>query len=220
MSVPPVGIVSPTDSPPMPKPGNPSAAVAAALLVTGCGDSTTGIGPGNQLEIQNEVDQFQFAFVHPVGSAGGEYFGEVVPRLGRVAAFVARGLDLGAVQTDPSLPTGTVDVDASDPNAPTYVIHQPVAWDALELDDALRGLAGRADAVCFGTLAQRDARSRACIHGFLEAAAHAFRLYDVNLRQHYHDRAWVERSLQAADAVKLNEDEVAAVATMLGASPS
>jgi hypothetical protein len=38
-------------------------AVAAALFATGCGDSSTGIGPGNQLEIQNQVDQFQFQLI-------------------------------------------------------------------------------------------------------------------------------------------------------------
>lgn len=38
-------------------------ALATALFVTGCGDSSTGIGPGNQLEIQNEVDQFQFQLI-------------------------------------------------------------------------------------------------------------------------------------------------------------
>lgn len=38
-------------------------AVAAALFVAGCGDSSTGIGPGNQLEVQNRVDQFQFQLI-------------------------------------------------------------------------------------------------------------------------------------------------------------
>ncbi|MFH2009914.1 MAG: radical SAM protein [bacterium] len=40
------------------------------------------------------VDQYQFAFVHPVGTAG-EDFHSVVPRLSLVAAYVAKGLDLG-----------------------------------------------------------------------------------------------------------------------------
>jgi len=35
-------------------------ALAGSLLVTGCGDSSTGIGPENQLEVMNAVDQFQF----------------------------------------------------------------------------------------------------------------------------------------------------------------
>jgi len=35
-------------------------AVTGTLLVAGCEDSSTGIGPENQLEVTNAVDQFQF----------------------------------------------------------------------------------------------------------------------------------------------------------------
>jgi hypothetical protein len=34
--------------------------LTGALLLTGCEDSSTGIGPENQLEVTNMVDQFQF----------------------------------------------------------------------------------------------------------------------------------------------------------------
>jgi len=34
--------------------------LAGILLVTGCGDSSTGIGSENQLEVTNALDQFQF----------------------------------------------------------------------------------------------------------------------------------------------------------------
>jgi len=40
------------------------------------------------------VDQYQLAFVHPVGSAGTDFY-SVVPRLSLVAAHVAAGLDVG-----------------------------------------------------------------------------------------------------------------------------
>ncbi len=35
-------------------------AVTGTLLLTGCGDSSNGIGPENQLEVTNAQDQFQF----------------------------------------------------------------------------------------------------------------------------------------------------------------
>jgi fructokinase len=127
-----------------------------------------------------------------------------------------QGLDLEFVQADRELPTGWVDVDTTDPNAPRYTIHQPVAWDAVELRADLVDLAARADAICYGTLFQRDSRSRTSLHGFLDAAGDAFRLYDVNLRQDYYDRAWIEPSLRAANAVKLNEGEVEEIARVLG----
>ena len=40
------------------------------------------------------------------------------------------------------------------------------AWDFIPTQEALTALAGRADAVCFGSLGQRSAVSRATIQGF------------------------------------------------------
>jgi len=153
--------------------------------------------------------------------------GLVVSRLGRDEAGRAlrselegRGLDLRHVQEDESLPTGVVDVDASDPNAPRYTIHGPAAWDALCFDADLRALAPVAVAVCYGTLFQRDVRSREALHAFLRAAGKAFRLYDVNLRQDFHDSVWIEASLVFAHAVKVNEDEARVLGRMLGVDGS
>ncbi|MCX7944398.1 MAG: radical SAM protein [Deltaproteobacteria bacterium] len=40
------------------------------------------------------VDQYQFAFVHPVGTAY-EYFDRIVPRMKMIEPFVKKGLDIG-----------------------------------------------------------------------------------------------------------------------------
>lgn len=47
-----------------------------------------------RLLIRLGADQYQFAFVHPVGTAGAS-FPSVVPRLALVARYAAEGLDLG-----------------------------------------------------------------------------------------------------------------------------
>jgi len=127
------------------------------------------------------------------------------------------GLGDEHVQLDPVHPTGTVTVDDSDPADPRYTIHEGVAWDHIELDAALERLAGDVSAVCFGTLAQRSAPTREALHAFLQRARGALRVYDVNLRQRFWDRERIERSLDAADVVKLNQDEVATLARELGA---
>lgn len=149
--------------------------------------------------------------------------GAVVSRVGRDAdgralraALVGSGLDLDHLQEDPLHPTGTVTVDTSDPGRPQYTIHADVAWDHLAYDADLAGLAPRAAAVCFGTLAQRSEGTREALHRFLSDARGALRVYDVNLRQDFWQRGWIERSLSAAHAVKLNRDEVAPVAACLG----
>jgi len=81
------------------------------------------------------------------------------------------GLDIDHVQTDRQRPTGTVNVALDDKGAAKFDIAHPVAWDALEWTPDWRQLAVSADAVCFGSLAQRSDESRATIRHFLSATA-------------------------------------------------
>src|SRR6185369_3931160 len=97
-----------------------------------------------------------------------------------------------------------------------YDIVRDVAWDWLHFDPDTDTLAQRCDAVCFGTLAQRNGQSRNTIYRFLDAARRAVRLFDVNLRQNFFDRQILQRSCEFATAVKLNEEELPVVARTLG----
>ena len=111
---------------------------------------------------------------------------------------------------------GTVTVDARRADHPDYVIHENVAWDHIALDEDLKRLAGRAAAICFGTLAQRLPTSRATIQQALaEVSPRCLIVYDVNLRQHWYDRTRIEASLAKAHCVKLNSDEVLVLAELL-----
>ena len=47
-----------------------------------------------KLLVSLNVDQYQFAFVHALGSAG-ENFSSIVPRMSKVIPYVKRGLDVG-----------------------------------------------------------------------------------------------------------------------------
>lgn len=118
----------------------------------------------------------------------------------------ARGLSDALVQVDDALPTGFVRVDLTATDDPGYEIVEPVAWDALALTDALQQRAATADALVFGSLAQRGETSRRTIQRLAGAAP--LRVFDVNLRPPHVDRAVVEHSLGLADVVKLNADEL------------
>jgi len=113
-----------------------------------------------------------------------------------------------------------VTVDTSNPSRPIFTIHEDVAWDNIEFDDELAALMAKASAVCFGTLAQRNPQSRETIGKCLQAAHHALIVYDVNIRQHWYERDWIESSMRAADIVKLNIDEVAVLADVLETGPA
>ena len=138
-------------------------------------------------------------------------------RLGRRLLSALRGDRLATdyIQSDPRHPTGTVRVDVAADGTPDFTITPDVAWDYLEPSDSLIGLAERTDAVCFGSLAQRNRRSRQTIEQFLDAAAGALKVFDINLRQHYWSAEIIKAGLDRADLLKLNDDEQAKLAELL-----
>ena len=124
--------------------------------------------------------------------------------------------DARFLQIDGERTTGTVSV-AIEAGQPRYTIHAPVAWDALALTPAWLELAGRADAVCWGTLAQRSAISAETIHGFLAATRQdCLRIFDVNLRAPFFTAEAVTRSLARATLLKLNESEMPQLLALAG----
>ena len=126
------------------------------------------------------------------------------------------GLDHRCMHVDDRYPTGTVSVELAVQGKPTYVIHENVAWDHIPALPELLALAGRADALCFGTLAQRSAASRATVQACLAALpTGCLRIFDINLRQHYYDKEVLAAGLQQADVLKLNDEELPILAAEL-----
>ena len=123
--------------------------------------------------------------------------------------------DLASIQEDPKHPTGSVGVTLTAGQA-EYVIHEPVAWDFLEFTPEWKKLAAEADAVCFGSLAQRQPVSRKTIHAFLAATRRdCVRVFDVNLRKPFYTRGVLEDSLGKATILKLNDAEMPEVLKLL-----
>lgn len=113
-------------------------------------------------------------------------------------------------------PTGTVDVRLDARGVPSYTIHKPVAWDFIAWNDGLGQLAPELDAVCFGTLGQRSETSGATIRKLLShVRPDCLKVFDINLRQDFYSETVVLASLEQADVLKLNEDELPVVAGML-----
>ncbi len=126
------------------------------------------------------------------------------------------GLDIDHVQTDREHPTGVVNVKVDPVGLPQYEIAHSVAWDFLEWNSDWRQLATDADAVCFGSLAQRSEKSRATIRQFLAAAPeHTVKIFDLNLRQAYYSAETVCESMRLADIVKLNDEELPKLMNLL-----
>lgn len=129
----------------------------------------------------------------------------------------ALALDASCAQADSAHATGTVQVHIDRDGQPKYEITEGVAWDFLEWTAEWRQLAQKADVVCFGSLAQRSAESRATIREFVSAVRPgALRIFDVNLRQRFFSHEVLSESLRLADVAKLNDHELAVVMRELG----
>ncbi len=138
--------------------------------------------------------------------------------LGRRAVEILDPLpaDTEFLQVDPVHETGRVTV-AFQNGQPHYTIHEPAAWDFLELSDEWVSLAERADAICFGSLAQRSLESRQTIQTLAaQTQAGCVRVFDVNLRAPFYSSEVVQESLELATVMKMNDAEVPLVLGLLG----
>ncbi|MDT4967004.1 MAG: fructokinase [Acidobacteriota bacterium] len=131
------------------------------------------------------------------------------------------GIATGHIQFDSLHPTGTVGVRIDERGEASFQVRTDCAWDFLELTEDWKTLASTADAICFGTLGQRNAQARQTILDFLKLTrADAVRVFDVNLRHSFFTPEMLRASLELATIVKLNSQELSAVGRMLGLNNS
>jgi fructokinase len=146
----------------------------------------------------------------------------ILSRIGRddlgrqaISRFDSVPVETGSLQMDPVHQTGRVTV-SFEGHEPHYAIHEPAAWDFLELSDEWIQLIKRADAICFGSLAQRNPQSRKTIQSLVtQASAACIRVFDVNLRAPFYSAEVIQQSLQLASVVKMNHTEVPVVLELL-----
>src|SRR5208337_450618 len=140
----------------------------------------------------------------PASRLGQDALGaEALRRLGELA------LPTEFIQSDADHPTGTVKVEVDRAGQPCFEISESVAWDFLDWTPQWQKLAHQADAVCYGSLAQRAERSHSTIRRFLRALKKdATRVFDINLRQNFFTRQVIVESMKLASVIKLNHEEL------------
>ena len=112
-------------------------------------------------------------------------------------------------------PTGTVQVTLNKSGVPQYEICENVAWDNIPFTARTENLAKNTQTVCFGSLAQRSAVSRETIRKFLAAMPEdSLKIFDINLRLDYYTKEIIEESLQMANMMKINDEEVIKIAAL------
>jgi fructokinase len=131
-----------------------------------------------------------------------------------------RGVIVSQIATTTD-PTGQVLVTLDHQGQAQYQFVENPAWDSLPYTPSLLELGQQADALYFGTLAQRAETSRKTIRRILaEARPESLRILDLNLRPPYWTADLVRESLALASVLKLNDDELPILADILGLSGS
>ena len=155
------------------------------------------------------ISQFGFNG-YAVSAIGGDLLGKEI-----LKNLEEKELNYIIEKTD--FPTGTVKVQLDKRGVPTYEICENVAWDNIPLTSRIENLAKNTQTVCFGTLAQRSEVSRNTIHSFLSLMPEdSLKVFDINLRLNYFTKGIIEESLQKANALKINDEEIVKISDMFG----
>ncbi|MGI6231601.1 MAG: carbohydrate kinase family protein [Prevotella sp.] len=115
--------------------------------------------------------------------------------------------------------TGTVQVTVDEQGIPTYDIKENVAWDNIPFTPEIEEVAKNCDAVCWGSLAQRNIVTRQTIQKFLEAMPSndkQLRIFDINLRQNFYTPEVIKDSLERCNVLKINDEELITVSRIFG----
>ena len=129
-----------------------------------------------------------------------------------LARMRSLGMDISLVSRIDALPTATVIVELDEERNPTYTIVEDVAYDAVPWSEVLASAAGESDILCFGTLAQRDPRSRDTLRRLIGAFSGTTILVDINLRPQCYTEETVRWSLEHGTIAKLNDEELGVLA--------
>ena len=165
-----------------------------------------------------------------LGQAGG--WAQLVSRVGddedghRAIARLSECIDTSLIQLDPERATGEVTI-AVEAGEPRYTMHHGRAWERIECTPGVRTAISQAGVFLFGTLSQHTPEG---LDSWRDAVASAqkscLKVCDVNLRRTAggvlaggppgaEPRA-VGEALAAAELVKVNDRELAAIAAWLG----
>lgn len=136
-------------------------------------------------------------------------------KLGEDTIAEMNGKHLNHIFPSVPYPTGSVQVSLDEKGVPAYDIKENVAWDNIPFTNEIESVARSCRAVCFGSLAQRNAVSRNTIRKFIESTpSDCIRIFDINLRQNFYTSNVIRDSLELCNILKINDEEIMLVSRM------
>ena len=117
------------------------------------------------------------------------------------------GISTEYIQDDHKHPTGITTVTLDENKIPSFNIDTDRAYDFIENNKKLDKLISfETDCLYFGTLAQRSEVTRKTIQSFLNKSIKYF--CDLNIRQQFYTEEVIWKSIETADVLKVNIDEL------------
>lgn len=142
-------------------------------------------------------------------------------KLGEDTIAEMNGKHLNHIFPSVPYPTGSVQVSLDEKGVPAYDIKENVAWDNIPFTNEIESVARSCRAVCFGSLAQRNAVSRNTIRKFIESTpSGCIRIFDINLRQNFYTSNVIHDSLELCNILKINDEEIMLVSRMFNCDSS
>lgn len=136
-------------------------------------------------------------------------------KLGEDTIAEMNGKHLNHIFPSVPYPTGSVQVSLDEKGVPAYDIKENVAWDNIPFTNEIESVARSCRAVCFGSLAQRNAVSRNTIRKFIESTPDGcIRIFDINLRPNFYTSNVIHDSLELCNILKINDEEIMLVSRM------
>ena len=136
---------------------------------------------------------------------------EVINRMSQL------GLSTEYLSVDKDHQTGTASVALANDGQPKFVLHRPAAYDFPQLTELQcdQLFSRPVDWIYFGTLHQIHSEARQLTADLLNRASSTRSFYDVNLRADGYTPVLIKQLMSRATIVKLNHEEVEAIAHML-----
>jgi fructokinase len=153
-----------------------------------------------------------FNFIFHILNLTGE--GNIISRIGNdnsgkdILKFLnSNNISTKYIQIDHTHQTGEARAVLNEKKIPEWTIMENAAYDFIEISKELEILiCENTDCFYFGTLAQRGENSRKTIQSLLQKKVRLF--CDLNIRQNFYSMEIIEVSLNAADVLKLNIEEL------------
>lgn len=137
-----------------------------------------------------------------VSRVGHDVLGENVRRF-----LTGNGITTNYIQDDHKHPTGITNVTLDEQKVPSFNIDSDRAYDFIENSSGLQTLIdSETECLYYGSLAQRNKVSRNTIQSLFGKDIKYF--CDLNIRQNFYSENIIARSIETADVLKVNNDEL------------